>query len=270
MSQDKEFQPKTVIWREVDYAHHLGQVLGVLDYDQNFDNGFQKWKLAMSFVDDVKVNISNGVIPLEEKGMMDELYPDTNAMFKMDTIWHGNTFLGIVKNQDRTNVVRKELFYKRPEDYFEVELDGEIHEFPREIIPLPKLKNLVPVRQIKDETWGIQVREPMEWRHATEGSQYGTIINDGNFQWQTSQGLIPKIEPDDMEGYGKLTYIYSRPVYFELMDILGTWFDKNYQIFAGDVHKIMVWMNNLKLQDEDFDDDNNTQQSTSKFRKDVM
>ena len=242
-AQDKQFQPKTVIWREVEYSHHLAQLLGVLDFDQNFDNNFQKMKLAMSLKDDVIANVANGNIPLEEKEMMNELYPDKKAMKRMDLIWNGTVYLRIVKNEQMTQVMKRELFYKRPDEYTVLtNNDGEQMEFRCEVIQMPKLKNLLPVGQLKDDTWGIQVREPMEFKYATQGSQYGTIIEEGRFKWMTPQGMVPKIEPEDLEGFGKLTYVYSRPVYFELIDILTTFFDKNYQVFAGDVQKIMKWM----------------------------
>ena len=237
------YQPKTVIWREPNYEVHLGQVLGVLDYDNNFDNTFQKWKLMIQFIDDIMEAIKQDIIPLKSKNRLD-LIPNPEAMMKMDKIWHGQTYLGVIKNHDETKTLVRDLFYDMPDDTYELKDDsGEIIDtFTREIIPMPRLKNMVPVGEISDTTWGIQIRESMPLRYAWETANYATIINDGKFMHQLSDGSIPKFEQQDMKSLVIRTSILHREVYNAIMDILPKWFNKNYFIFAGNIQKIMKWM----------------------------
>ena len=94
--RDENYQPKTVIWREANFEVHLQQVLGVLDYDNNFDNTFQKWKLVMQLVYEVIEAIKQDVIPLQSKNRLD-LLPNKDAIRKMDKIWNGQTFFASYK-----------------------------------------------------------------------------------------------------------------------------------------------------------------------------
>jgi len=82
-AKSDSYQPKTVIWRESNYEVHLGQVLGVLDFDNNFDNQFQKWKLMIQLITDVQEAIKQDIIPLKTKGKID-LIPNPEAIDKMD------------------------------------------------------------------------------------------------------------------------------------------------------------------------------------------
>jgi len=241
--KSETFQPRSVIWREPNYEVHLGQVLGVLDFDNNFDNQFQKWKLMIQFINDVEEAIKQEIIPLKPKNKM-ELVPNPNAIDKMLKIWYGQTYLGVIKNHDGTQVLLRELFYEKPDSvYNHTDENGKILDtFTREIIPMPKLKNMVPIGEIDSEYWGIQIRESMSLRYAWEGANYATIVNDGKFVHHLSDGLIPKIEGRELNSLIKKTYILHRPVYNSIMDILPRFMNQNYFIFAGNVQKIMKWM----------------------------
>ncbi len=241
--KSESYQPKTVIWREVNYESHLGQVLGVLDYDTNFDNTFQKWKLMMQFIDDVSEAIQQDIIPLKSKKKL-ELIPNREAIMKMDKIWNGQTWLGVIKNHNTTQVLLRELFYKYPEEVYNLkDENGKLLDtFKREIIPMPKLKNMIPIGEIDSEYWGIQIRESMALKYAFQGANYATIINDGKFAHHLSDGTLPKFDASDMKSLVKRSYILHRPIYNAIMDILPKFFNKNYFIFAGNVQKIMKWM----------------------------
>ncbi len=247
--QNETYQPKTVIWRESDYKVHLGQVLGVLDYDNNFDNTFQKWKLMIQFIEDVMEAIKQEIIPLKAMEKLD-LMPNAVAISKMNKIWHGDTFLGVVRNHESTKVLFREFFYDKPNNYYELkdESNKVIDTFKREVIQSPKLKDLIPVGEIDSDNWGIRVKESMPLKYAWEGANYATIINDGKFVHHLSDGLLPKFDARDMKSMIKKTQIIHRPVYNTWMDILPRFFNKNYYIFAGNVQKIMKWM-----EDEDTD-----------------
>lgn len=241
--RDENYQPKTVIWREANFEVHLQQVLGVLDYDNNFDNTFQKWKLVIQLVYEVIEAIKQDIIPLQSKNRLD-LLPNKDAIRKMNKIWNGQTFLRVIRNHEGTKVLLREFFYKEPDPVFQ-QKDNKgrvIDTFKTEIIPMPKLKNMVPIGKIDSDTWGIRIRESMPLKYAWETADYATVINDGKFVHNLSDGVIPKIEAQDMKSLIKRTCILHRPVYNTLMDILPKYFNKNYFVFAVNVHKIMNWM----------------------------
>jgi hypothetical protein len=189
--KSETFQPRSVIWREPNYEVHLGQVLGVLDFDNNFDNQFQKWKLMIQFITDVQEAIKQDIIPLKKKDKL-ELRPNPEAIDKMQKIWNGQTFLGVIKNQDGTQVLLRELFYQRPSEVYEhTDEKGKVlGTYMREIIPMPRLKNMIPIGEIDSEYWGIQIREAMSLKYAWEGANYATIINDGKFIHNLSDGKV--------------------------------------------------------------------------------
>ena len=140
------------------------------------------------------------------------------------------------------------MFYELPDDTYELkdETGKVIDTFTREIIAMPRLKNMVPIGEVDSENnWGIQIRESMPLRYAWETANYATIINDGKFMHQLSDGSIPKFEQQDMKSLKIRTSILHREVYNGIMDILPKWFNKNYFIFAGNVQIIMKWMKEM-------------------------
>ncbi|MGY5144394.1 MAG: hypothetical protein ACW9XH_07930 [Candidatus Nitrosopumilus sp. bin_32a] len=243
----ENYQPKSVIWREVDYAKHIQQSLGVLDFDTSFDNQFQKWKLMIQFIDDVSEAIRQEIIPLKSKNRLD-LIPDKLAIDKMDKIWNGQTYLRVRRNHEGTKVLGKELFYEKPDPIFQLK-DKKgivIDTFETEIIPMPKLKNMIPVGRIDSDTWGIRIRETMPLKYAFEGATYATVITDGNFIHHLPDGAIPKFEEIDMNSLIKRTPILHRSIYDKIMEILPMHFNMNYHVFAANAHKIMQWMEEEK------------------------
>ncbi len=242
--KDDSYQPKQVIWREKDYEVHIGQVLGVLDFDTNFDNSFQKWKLTMQFIDDVREAIRQGIIPLEAKGKLQELTPDEDAIRKMEKIWHGTTYLRVIMDTNTSKVLAQELHFDEPDDTYEhKDENGKLlGTYPCEVIRLPKLKNMIPIGAIDTEYWGIQIRETMPLKYAWQGANFATVVKDGKFIHNLSDGLVPKIDASDMNSMVKVTYILSRAVYNSIMDILPMFFNKNYFIFAGNMQRILKWM----------------------------
>ncbi len=260
MSQKSDvYQPKSVIWRDSNYAVHLGQVLGVLDFDNNFDNTFQKWKLTMQFITDVREAIKQKIIPDFEKNNQVALKLDEVAIMKLEKIWNGQTFLGIIRNQDQTIVHMRELYYEKPKgNYQQKDKTGKVvAEFPRELIPMPRLKNMLPVGKSDGDTWGIQIRETMQFKYAFEGADYLTVIKEGKFEHYLSDGIMPKFQQSDMSSLTMRTSMIHRPVYNAIMDILPRFFNQNYFIFAGNVQRILTWMNSYEnTDDDDYDTDN--------------
>ncbi len=228
MSDEEKRVPSKFLPRSQNFSDVIQQRLGTSDYDLNFDNEFQEFKLIMKFKDEVEEAIKQEVIPLKKKDKLD-LYPDKTALDRIDKIWNGRCWYAKIYNEEQTKIVQSVFCYNEPV--------GDV-----KIIPIPKLKNMVPVRQIKEDTWGIQVREPWALAYAWEGASYATIVNDANFSYHLMEGSIPKIKQEDMYSLSKRTSIYHRPVYFALMDDLTYFFRKNSNVFLINMQKINKWM----------------------------
>lgn len=127
------------------------------------------------------------------------------------------------------------------------EFEEKVNQFMSEIeyVPLPKLRNMVPVQQLKEDTWGIQIREKGSLRYFWEGANYATVIEDGNFKHYTAEGIIPRIEPHDMYSLTKEAYVMHRPVYHFYMADMSYFFQKKSMIFINNMQKINKWMEEI-------------------------
>lgn len=200
-------QPKSIIYRSQDFVQYMSAGLGVLDWQGEFDNEFAKNKFIMKFINQVELAIHNPKLKLELP--KDYEYPQ-EYITKLDRIWNGNTFYGIRQEP----FVRKFLYQypSQEENYYDV-------------IPLPKLKNMIPVNKIADETMLIQLREAWQLKYALEGSSYASLINNAGFMHQMSDGGVPMFSEEDMQSDTMKTYYYSRQVYNSLMEDFDYFFN---------------------------------------------
>ena len=229
--QDEKYQPKTLLWREPDYSVHLQQVLGKLDFDTNFDNEFQKFELAMNLVLDVQEAIKQKNIDLEDR---EDLLLSKSAIEKLDKLWHGQTFYANLINDNGFFTDNAFIVYGMPPKTY----DG----FDVEAIPLPQLRNMKPVRAIKEDTLLIQIREKWWLKYAFEGTEYSTLVNDGDFAHYLQDGVFPKITRNDMHSTSKKTYFISRSNYHDLMSNFTEQFNKNFVVFSNNVQKLITFL----------------------------
>jgi len=185
----------------------MSGAMGVIDFQGYFDNEFAKNKFVVKFIKQVQLAI-------ETKNLKLELPKDYNFPYqyttRLDKIWNGNTFYGIRQEP----FSRKFLYdYPSPEDNY------------YDVIPLPKLKNMIPVNKIADDTMLIQLREAWQLKYALEGSSYVSLINNAGFMHQMSDGGLPMFTEDDMQSDTIKTYHYSRQVYNSLMEDFDYFFN---------------------------------------------
>lgn len=233
-ADDKKFVPSKYHPRSANYVELIQQRLGKSDFDLNFDNEFQEFKLTMKFVAETMEAINQGLIPLKKYNKVD-LIPNEKAVERLDLIWNGGCKYAVTYNENRTRVLQKVFCY-----------DTKFTEINRmrvdKYIPIPRLKNMVPVRELREDTWGVQIRENYPLRFAWEGASYATVVNDARFSFYLVDGVVPKITAKDMYSETKKTYILHRPVYHTLMNDLTMFFRKNENIFLTNMQKILQWM----------------------------
>lgn len=123
-------------------------------------------------------------------------------------------------------------------------------ECPVEDFELPALKNLIPVNQIKDDTWGIQERQTLPLYIAWEGAELSAILNDGKFVNNFSEGIVPKVTADDLKSRTKRTNIFHRPVHFQLSQDLTYHFQIRYQVLNIEWQYIIMYVESGKAYDE--------------------
>ena len=106
MSDEQKFIPSKFQPRSSNYVDVIQQRLGTSDFDLNFDNEFQEFKLIMKFKDEIIEAIKQEVIPLKRNKRLD-LHPDKQAIERLDKIWHGRCYLAFLFNEEATQVEQK-------------------------------------------------------------------------------------------------------------------------------------------------------------------
>jgi len=219
-------QAKTIVWHPVDFADYIQQVMGVLNYNEDYDQFFSKAKNAISILEEIQEAIKQGVINLKGSSISGL---DETAFNHVLKIWRGRCYL-VVNRANDDNIIRT-FVYERPQ------------EKPfLEIIPLPSLQNMIPVGNIDQETWGIQIRESIPLKYAFDGCEYASIVNEGGFMHKLSDGSFPKFQRDEMESLTKQTYVVSRPYFNTIMDIEKKFFYKNWNVLKINIHRILQHM----------------------------
>src|SRR3990167_1861552 len=200
MSQDSErYQPKSVIWREVGYQNHMMAQQGVLDWDQSFDNEFSEFKALMKLATNTAIAIDRNLLKLDKIKDILDLKPFVK---KFNKLWWGNVYFGIILGRqnefDFLYEMEKNIYHASRGDQDERRYELVNINNYTELIKLPKLQNMVPVGQIRDDTWGIQVRESLPIKYAFAGTSYDTLVNNANFSYRTMAGLVPKFQQNDL------------------------------------------------------------------------
>jgi len=217
-------QAKSIVYHPVNFADYLQQTLGVLNYNNDYDQFFQQAKNAISIVEEVREAIKQGVIDLKDSDVeLSEV-----SYQKLLKVWKGRCYLLI----DRSNGIQRKFAYDIPEDYQKYD----------EIVPLPAMQNLIPVGNIEQQVWGIQIRESVPLKYAFENIDWATVVSDGKFTFLTSEGAIKKISREDVESISKKTYFVSRSYFNNVVDIEKKFFYLNWNPLKINIHRIISHM----------------------------
>ena len=264
MSDDQLDSVKKYTPRHPDFIFHLANEMGKLDSDMAFGNTFAQLQLMWNIMLEVDEAILAEVIVLPK-----EYLPDKVLMEEMDMIWNGGCYLGVIRSEDGTQVLVRKLFFGYPPDSFEQ--DGQTNYLSNdEKHELPPLKYLIPVEQIKKETWGIQFRGTLPLYIAWEGAELGTILNEGKFVNEYSDGIVPKVTAEDLLSRTKRTNILHRPVHFKLSQDLTEQLQRRYARFSIQLQKILKYVDDndfssFNIQDlaNDVSDNGNFEENVS-------
>jgi hypothetical protein len=249
--------------RHPDFILHLANEMGKLDSDMAFGNIFAQLQLMWNIMLEVDEAILAEVIVLPK-----EYLPDKVLMEEMDMIWNGGCWLGVVRSDDGTQVLIRKLFFGYPPESFIQ--DGEtyyISEDEKHI--MPPLKILIPVEQIKKETWGIQIRDTLPLYIAWEGAELGTILNEGKFVHEYSDGIVPKVTAEDLQSRTKKTNILHRPVHFKLSQDLTEQLQRRYARFSIQLQKILKYVDDNDFSGFNVQELANDVSDNGKFEEDV-
>lgn len=244
---DKSYQPKSVIVRESGYENHLSRQMGVIDFDQAYANFFVMCKAITKLIKNTLVSISTGTLKTPNNFEL-----NMDAIKKIDAIWNGACFYGVCRSPEFLRLFFFEHPFKRQIMFDSTRLAlrnvARVGYDIDELIPLPPLKNMIPVDDITKETVLIQIRHEMPFRYAFEGMDYATLINDANFAHHLSDGTFPKFESNDMYSMSKTTNWINRTKYFALVGDYEEAFITQWAIVQDDFQKIIDY---AKIGDED-------------------
>ena len=217
MSQDQNYQPKSVLFRNQDFTQYISAGMGIIDFGSYFDNEMSKNKFIMKFIKQIKLAIEHGVCKVPK----DYVFPEKEA-YCLDAIWNGTCYYGVLKNP-----FLRRFHYFKPEEPYD------------EIVQLPKFRNMIPNQKISDETLLIQIRESIPLKYAFEGSSYATLINDAGLTHQMSDGSMPKFSQQDMNSLTMKSYNITRQVFNSLMEDFEYFFNENWNIISISFQKII-------------------------------
>ena len=217
MSEQEQYQPKSILFRNQDFTQYVSAGMGIIDFGTYFDNEFSKNKFIIKFVNQVRIAVENKVCKVPKNFV----FPHTYAQ-KLDKIWNGTCYYGINKRP-----FSRKFLYAVPEDRYD------------ELIQLPKFRNMIPVNKIADETLLLQVREAIPIKYAFEGSSYATLLSDGKMIHAMSDGMMPKFTQEDMQSLTKKSYFYTRPVFNSLMEDFEHFFNESWNHISIELQKII-------------------------------
>jgi len=219
---EETYQPKSILFRNQDYIQHISAGMGKIDFDMFYGNAFAKDKFIVDFVKETRINIQNKVCKVPDKFT----FPHTYAK-RLDSIWNGTCYYGI----SRENGFLRKFLYGVDDPNYNYSWD--------ELIPLPKMRNMIPVGKISDETLWIKIRQSGLFKYYFEGTDYATLVNDGGFIHNMSDGSVPKINESDMYSDTAYTYVMSRRIYDRIMEDLDTFFNENWLHISSEFQKII-------------------------------
>lgn len=206
---ESQYQPSSILFRHKDFTQHISSVLGAIDFHQNYDNSFNRAKLIMKFLPELIIAIESDVCKVPKDFKETKLPELKKHAYKLDKIWNGDCF------KTSLDGVHK-FHYEYPEEAYD------------EIVKMPRLKNMVPVNELKDDTLWIQVREPLPIKYAFNRTNWAILVQEGGFSIQTNEGSVAKISEEDMDSTDKFTYVYSRDVYHNIVDDETLFFDRHW------------------------------------------
>jgi len=224
------------MWRNAEWIHNLSQKLGVVDFDENFDNNFQMYRLLLRVALETRVAIEEKVVQTPK----DYEFPD-KIVNELDAMWNGTCYFAI-KRQDilGNKTFQREMFFGNP----------PTTNIYAEIIQLPKLRNLIPIGKISDDTLLIHIHEPVPMLYAREGLSYATLVNDGGLVHNVSGGSFPKINQEDLESKTKQMSYLARDVYNSFMDAYDMFFFENQIKLSINFQKLIDY---AEVGDEDYE-----------------
>lgn len=222
MSDDDVNQTSTILFRHEDPIVELKAFLGEVDYHIFHDNMFLALKLIARKLPVIKEKIEQSVIKVPK----DYIFP-TIIEKRIDAIWNGGCKYAY-KDDSALDDWRTFCYHYpfKPEDYVD-------------IIDLPKYKNMIPVNKLKDDNLLVQIRERLPMVVAFETSDWATIVSEGGFTYETSEGIKKKIQREDLESWTIFVNYASKHVYHALMDDFDLFFMKCWAKVDTSLSKIL-------------------------------
>ncbi len=106
MSDDKQYQPKSVLFRNADFTQYMSAGMGIIDFGSYFDNEMSKNKFIIKFVEQTRIAYEDNVIKTPKNFKFP--YKLTS---NLDKIWNGNTYYATFKD---IKTIHKIFCYDNP------------------------------------------------------------------------------------------------------------------------------------------------------------
>lgn len=223
--------------RNSNFIQHFKEEWGKADTDYIFDNDFQFFKLIWKLMHKMDNAIKQGVVKIPQN-----LHPSKSEMEKIDKIWLGGCYYAVVwEDEEHETLLQRTITFNPPPAKMYDKLNNV---YDVESIQLQPFRDHVPVNQLKDDVWGVQIRARYPLYVAWQDATYETVVTDGNFSSLLADGVKTRVQPEDMKSTTLRTTILHRPIYHQITGDYGMYFLRSYNVLDLEWQKIIDYVEN--------------------------
>ena len=225
--------PKNLIFHPSDFITYLQQQIGICNFDTGFDHFFLNAELFHIITERTDMALKMKIIGRGDYrlGVKEKKYLTPEVMQKINRVWHGRTWLHMQRNSN-LDIIWWKIKYS---------LNDIKLKYRQEVIPMPPLKLMSPITEIKDpKELGVRIRTQVPFRYAWWGYDWQRLVTSGKFFYDWAEGKKPMIESDeDIMNSEELIDYVSREYFNNTIGILVREWRKWESILFLEMHKII-------------------------------
>jgi len=226
MSQeyDELHLPKKTMSHPIDTVEWIQQQLGIVNGEQGFDKFFLMANLISKLVLEIQALADQGLLKPRSFRSQIKINLDNESIEKMNLIWQNGLYIIVQRGIYNPNKVLSRLVFYKPQKL----------KIGQEQIKYPALQNMNPSGQIKQERWGVRIKEPIPAKIAFEGLDYAQVVLQGGYHWKYADRTVPMFNSqEEMDTSDANVYVIGRPAFHKIVKIEEYFFMKNWaKVFA--------------------------------------
>lgn len=236
--------PKSLWVHSYEFSDVLAQFHGVIDAELSFDKFFLLGTLTHRMIKLIRAAKRKGLMDRSRVGFLKEnkINPDENVMNKLTHLWTTNVYMVIMSQRNRPELwANSEVWWTPPRH-------GEI-KLPHEVMPLPALKHMKPVNQIKDSNLLIHIKETVPVKFGLRDVDVNQLSLSGGMVYNFADGPEPIFRSkEDILNSNARSYWVGRAWWYAMMNPMQEIYLDYFSEFYMDNH---ISINKLKFGDSE-------------------